>query len=246
VIVTVTLNAALDRTLTVPNFQSGTRNRASDALALAGGKGINIARTLKRLGEPVIATGLAGGRTGASIIEGLTSEGILNDFVRIRRESRTSTAVIDPNGSQTEIIEHGPTVDDDELEMLMEKISYLARGADIFVLAGSLPPNVPEDYYARVIREIKSQVLTALDAQGPPLRFGLAADPDLVSPNAREAEEIVGYELNDDIDLAGAADTIRHHRPGLQFAVHVKRRVGKVDIRAGMIAMQAGRQHLIP
>jgi 1-phosphofructokinase family hexose kinase len=208
VIVTVTLNAALDRTLTVPNFQSGTRNRASDALALAGGKGINIARTLKRLGEPVIATGLAGGRTGTSIIEGLTSEGILNDFVRIRRESRTSTAVIDPNGSQTEIIEHGPAVDDDELEMLMDKISYLARGADIFVLAGSLPPNVPEDFYARVIRAIKSQVLTALDAQGPPLRFGLAADPDLVSPNAREAEEIVGYELNDDTDLAGAAETI--------------------------------------
>ena len=92
--------------------------------------------------------------------------------------------------------------------MLMEKISYLARGADIFVLAGSLPPNVPEDFYARVIREIKGQVITALDAQGPPLRFGLAADPDLVSPNAREAEEIVGYELNDDNDLAGAAETI--------------------------------------
>jgi 1-phosphofructokinase family hexose kinase len=208
VIVTVTLNAAFDRTLSVPNFQPGARNRASDALSLAGGKGVNIARTVKRLGEPVIATGLAGGRIGTSIIEGLTSEGILNDFVRIRRESRMSTAVIDPNGTQTEIIEHGPGVDDDELEMLMEKISYLARGADIFVLAGSLPPSVPEDFYARVIREIKGQVLTALDAQGPPLRFGLAADPDLVSPNAREAEEIVGYELNDDTDLVGAAETI--------------------------------------
>jgi len=208
VIVTLTLNAAFDRTLTVPNFQSGVRNRASDALSLAGGKGVNIARTLKRLGEPVIATGLAGGRTGTSIIEGLTTEGILNDFVRIRRESRTSTAVIDPNGSQTEIIEHGPSVDEDELEMLMEKISYLARGADIFVLAGSLPPGVPDDFYARVIRELKGHVLTALDAQGPPLRLGLAADPDLVSPNAREAEEIVGYELDDDSDLAEAAQTI--------------------------------------
>ena len=68
---------------------------------------------------------------------------------------------------------------------------------------------MPEDFYARVIRELKGQVLTALDAQGPPLRFGLAADPDLVSPNAREAEEIVGYELNDDTDLVGAAETIR-------------------------------------
>ncbi len=210
-IVTVTLNAAFDRTLTVPNFQPGSRNRASDAMSLAGGKGVNIARTLKRLGEPVIATGLAGGRTGTAIIESLTAEGILNDFVRIRCESRMSTAVIDPNGAQTEIIEHGPPVVDDELEMLMEKISYLARGADIFVLAGSLPLNVPEDFYARVIREIKGQVLTALDAQGPPLRLGLAADPDLVSPNVREAEEIVGYELNDDHDLVGAAETIAGH-----------------------------------
>jgi len=207
-IVTVTLNAAFDRTLTVPNFQSGVRNRAIDALSLAGGKGVNVARTLKRLGEPVIATGLAGGRTGTSIIEGLTSEGILNDFVRIRGESRTSTAVIDPNGAQTEIIEHGPSVAEDELEMLMEKIAYLARGADIFVLAGSLPPGVPDDFYARVIREIRGLVVTALDAQGPPLRLGLAADPDLVSPNAREAEEIVGHELNDDADLVDAATTM--------------------------------------
>jgi 1-phosphofructokinase/tagatose 6-phosphate kinase len=207
-IVTVTLNAALDRTLTVPNFQSGTRNRASDAMALPGGKGVNVARALKRLGEPVIATGLAGGRTGTSIIEGLTAEGILNDFVRIRGESRTSTAVVDPNGRQTEIIEYGPHVDDDELEMLLEKINYLARGADVFVLSGSLPPGVPDDVYARIVRELKGRVLTALDVQGTALRMALGADPDLVSPNSREAEEIVGYEFTEDADLAEAAETL--------------------------------------
>ncbi len=207
-IVTVTLNAALDRTLSVPNFQPGSRNRASDALTLPGGKGVNVARALKRLGEPVIATGLAGGRTGTSIIEGLTSEGILNDFVRIRRESRTSTAVIDPNGRQTEIIEYGPEVDPAELDTLMEKISYLARGADMFVVSGSLPPGVPEDFYATLIRELKGRVFTALDTQGPPLRAAVSADPDLVSPNAREAEEIVGYEFSEDDDLAVAAETL--------------------------------------
>ena len=82
-IVTVTLNAAVDRTLTVPNFQLGQRHRASQGLTLAGGKGINVARALKRLDVPVVATGLAGGRTGMRIIEELTSEAILNDFVRI-------------------------------------------------------------------------------------------------------------------------------------------------------------------
>ncbi len=207
-IVTVTLNAALDRTVTVPNFQPGVRNRASEALALPGGKGVNVARALKRLGEPVIATGLAGGRTGGAIIEGLTAEGILNDFVRIRDESRTSTAVIDPNAGQTEIIEYGPSVHADELGTMLEKIRYLARGADLFVLAGSLPRDVPGDFYADVLRELRGKVTVALDVQGTPLRTALASEPDLVSPNAREAEEIVGYEFSDDQDLADAAETL--------------------------------------
>ena len=98
-IVTVTLNAALDRTLTVPNFQRGQRHRASGGLTLAGGKGINVARALKRLDVPVVATGLAGGLTGTRIVEELTGEAILNDFVRIADESRTSTAVVDPTSS---------------------------------------------------------------------------------------------------------------------------------------------------
>ena len=110
-IVTVTTNAALDRTLTVPVFQIGFRHRSSDVLTLAGGKGINVARALKILDVPVVATGLAGGRTGTRIIEELTSEAILNDFVRIAAESRTSTAVVDPTaGTHTEINEWGPEV----------------------------------------------------------------------------------------------------------------------------------------
>ena len=149
-IVTVTLNAAIDRTLTVPNFQLGQRHRASAGLTLAGGKGINVARALKRLGVPVVATGLAGGRTGTRIIEELTGEAILNDFVRIADESRTSTAVVDPtSGSYTEINEWGPHVEPDELEMLLEKLRYLSRGADFVVLAGSLPRGVEPDFYAR-------------------------------------------------------------------------------------------------
>src|SRR2546425_8423973 len=135
VIVTVTLKAALDRTLTVPNFQLGHRHRASQGLTLAGGKGINVARALKRLDVPVVATGLAGGRTGMRIIEELTTEAILNDFVRIVDESRTSTAVVDPTaGSYTEINEWGPEVTAAELETLMGKLHYLSRGADFVVL----------------------------------------------------------------------------------------------------------------
>jgi 1-phosphofructokinase family hexose kinase len=209
-ILTVTLNAALDRTLSVPNFQAGRRHRASDALTLPGGKGVNVARALRNLGQPVIATGLAGGRTGISIIEQLTAEGILNDFVRIADESRTSTAVVDPTSlQQTEINEYGPSVADAELELLMEKLAYLSKGADIVVLAGSLPRDVPADFYAVLVQELaRPDLPIVVDVPGPPLRAALAAEPWLVSPNAREAEEVVGNEFSDDDDMAVGAEAL--------------------------------------
>jgi 1-phosphofructokinase/tagatose 6-phosphate kinase len=210
VIVTVTVNAALDRTLTVPVFQIGFRHRSSEVLTLAGGKGINVARALKALDVPVVATGLAGGRTGTRLVEELTSEAILNDFVRIAAESRTSTAVADPTaGTYTEINEWGPEVTPAELETLMEKLHYLARGADFVVLAGSLPRKVPTTFYADTIRELaRRDVRVVLDTEGEPLQLGVEAGPFLVSPNQREAEQLVGQELEDDDDFLMALDAI--------------------------------------
>jgi 1-phosphofructokinase family hexose kinase len=209
-IVTVTLNAALDRTLTVPNFQRGQRHRASGGLTLAGGKGINVARALKRLDVPVVATGLAGGLTGTRIVEQLTEEAILNDFVRIADESRTSTAVVDPTSSSyTEINEWGPHVEPEELEMLREKLRYLATAADVVIFAGSLPRGVEDDFYGDLVRELnKRSVGTVLDAEGEPLRMGTAAEPFLVSPNQREAESLVGQEFHEDQDFIQALDDI--------------------------------------
>jgi 1-phosphofructokinase family hexose kinase len=209
-IVTVTLNAAVDRTLTVPNFQLGHRHRASQGLTLAGGKGINVARALKNLDVPVVATGLAGGRTGTRIVEELTSEAILNDFVRIGDESRTSTAVVDPTGGTfTEINEWGPHVEPEELTMLLEKINYLSRGADLVVFAGTLPRGVDETFYAEAIRELnRRHVRAVLDAEGPTLRHGVEAEVFLVSPNQREAEGLVGQEFGDDEDFTMALDRI--------------------------------------
>ena len=209
-IVTVTLNAALDRTLTVPNFQRGQRHRASQVLTLAGGKGINVARALKRLDVPVVATGLAGGRTGTRIVEELTAEAILNDFVRIGEESRTSTAVVDPTESTyTEINEWGPKVTTEELEMLLEKLHYLSRGADFVVFAGSLPRGVEESFYAEAVRDLNRKgVQVVLDTEGEPLRLGIEAEPYLVSPNQREAEHVVGQELEEEEDFLMALDAI--------------------------------------
>lgn len=209
-IVTVTLNAAIDRTLLVPNFQLGHRHRASVGFTSAGGKGINVARAARRLGVAVVCTGLAGGRNGTLLVEELASEGILNDFVRIRGESRTSTAVLDPTSNvYTEINEWGPEVGEDELEVLREKLSYLTQGAEYVVFAGSLPRGVEPGIYAELIRDAnRRDLLTVLDSDGEALRLGIEAEPWLVAPNLREAEALVGHEFVDGDDLAGGLDEI--------------------------------------
>jgi 1-phosphofructokinase/tagatose 6-phosphate kinase len=209
-IVTVTLNAAVDRTLTVPNFQRGQRHRASAGLTMAGGKGINVARALKALGVPVVATGFVGGATGTRIVDELTQEAILNDFVRIEGESRTSTAVVDPAGNTyTEINEWGPSVKPEELDMLLEKLRYLTQDAAFVVFAGSLPRDVPNDFYGEATRELaRRHVATVLDTEGEPLRLGVEAEPFLVSPNQIEAEGLVGQEFHDEEDFRLALDGI--------------------------------------
>src|SRR3954462_14590056 len=201
-IITVTLNAAIDKSLSVPNFRLGRRHRTVGQATMPGGKGVNVARTLKTLGQPVIATGFAGGATGTRIVEHLTEESILNDFVRIREESRTNTAVHDPtNGETTEINERGPAVSAKEVELFRDKLVYLARGADVVVFAGSLPRGVEPDLYAQLIKELrKVGVQTVVDADGDPMRLAVRAEPDVVSPNVLEAEELVGHEFNDDED----------------------------------------------
>ncbi|HEX4678914.1 MAG TPA: 1-phosphofructokinase family hexose kinase [Gaiellaceae bacterium] len=209
-IVTVTLNAAIDRTLTVPNFQRGQRHRASAGVTLAGGKGINVARALKMLGVPVVATGLVGGTTGTRIVEELTNEAILNDFVHIEGESRTSTAVVDPTGgTYTEINEWGPAVRAEELEMLLEKLRYLTQGAELVVFAGSLPRDIADDFYAEATRDLtRRHIQVALDTEGEPLLLGVEAEPFLVTPNQAEAEALVGQEFHDDEDFRIALDSV--------------------------------------
>jgi 1-phosphofructokinase family hexose kinase len=205
-IITVTLNAALDKTLEVPNFTPGRRHRTVDQTTMPGGKGVNVARALKRLGQPVIATGLAGGATGTRIVEALNDEAILNGFARIREESRTNTAVLDPTtGQHTEVNERGPAVSTQELDLFRDKLLYLAKGASMCVFAGSLPRGVEPDVYAGLIREVRRLGVTAIvDTDGEPLRLAVRAEPDVICPNELEAEELVGHEFNDIDDRAYA------------------------------------------
>jgi 1-phosphofructokinase family hexose kinase len=209
-IITVTLNAAIDKTLAVPNFRLGRRHRAIEQRALAGGKGVNVARALKSLGQPVIATGFAGGPTGTRIIEQLTDESILNDFVRIGEESRTSTAVVDPaSGEQTEINEYGPQVSEREVDLFRENLLYLAKGAAVCVFCGSLPRGADPSLYAELVQELgRLGVTTVLDSEGEALHLATRAEPTVVTPNELEAEELVGHEFEDDDDRLTAVREI--------------------------------------
>ncbi len=211
-ILTVTLNAAIDRTVAVPNFRLGHRHRAVESRTVAGGKGINVARALNRLGRPVIAAGFAGGPTGERLLGQLREETVLTDFTRIAAETRINLAVVDPtSGEQTEINERGPAVSREEVEVFAERLGYLADGARLAVIAGTLPPGAGEDLYARLVKDLADRgVPVVLDAEGEAMLSGLRAGAAIVTPNEREAEELVGQEFADRADLVhGLSELIR-------------------------------------
>lgn len=198
-IISVTMNAAIDRTVAVPNFRLGHRHRSVETRTVPGGKGINVARALGLLGRPVISTGLVGGGNGDRVLKQLGEEGLLTDFIRIAEETRFNLALVDPtSGEQTEVNERGPRVTPEELEKFIERLDYLAGGAKICVLAGSLPQGVEVEFYARLVDAMKQAGLPVLlDSEGEAMSAGMRAGPDLITPNKLEAEELVGHEFDD-------------------------------------------------
>jgi len=196
-ILTVTLNAAVARTLVVPSLTLGHRHRAPESVTLAGGKGINVARSLRTLGVPVLATGFVGGRNGDAIRDGLSEAAIPFDLVEIEGHSRTSTAIIDPMaGTQTEINEYGPEVSPAEVREFSRRLEHLMEYATAVVFAGSLPPNLDESFFVGLVQRSRERGLyTVVDSTPSVLRAVLKANPSLVSPNQHEAESVVGFDF---------------------------------------------------
>ena len=202
-ILTVTLNAAVDRTLVVPSLSLGHRHRAPESVTLAGGKGINVARGLRTLGVPVLATGFAGGRNGDAIRDGLSEAAIPFDLVEIEGYSRTSTAIIDPMaGTQTEINEYGPEVSPAEVREFSRRLEHLMEYATAVVFAGSLPPNLDESFFVGLVQRSRERGLyTVVDSTPSVLQAVLKANPSLVSPNQHEAESVVGFDFIEEGDF---------------------------------------------
>lgn len=191
-IVTVTVNAALDVTYAVEALTPHTTHRVRSTASRAGGKGINVARVLSALGEPTVVTGLVGGPTGAAIREDLAACGLPDALTDMAAESRRTLTVVDGTDA-TGFNEPGGEVRPAEWDSFCATFSDLVQSTDIVVCSGSLPPGVPSDGYA-VLVSIATEcgVRTLLDCEGEALRAALAARPHLVKPNAAELEATTG------------------------------------------------------
>ncbi len=196
-IITVTLNTAVDKTYTVPNFALDRVHRPTEWRIAAGGKGINVSRVLRELEMDTLAMGFAGGHNGAFIRESLQADGLPNDLVVSSGESRICITVIDPeHGTQTEINENGPVISATELQTLEDRLMDGLNSAEGVVLSGSVPPGIPDDIYARWIKLAHDKGRWAfLDSSGASMAKGMEAQPDFAKPNSREMAELAGGEL---------------------------------------------------
>ncbi|MFI2187621.1 1-phosphofructokinase family hexose kinase [Streptomyces sioyaensis] len=193
-ILTVTLNAALDITYRVPRLRPHTTNRITEVSERPGGKGLNVARVLAALGHRTVATGFAGGGTGEALRALLAETAVTDALVPVGGATRRTVAVADTaTGDTTQLNEPGPVVTPAEWDTFLGTYRELLGEAQAVALCGSLPPGVPVDVYARLTRAARSAgVPVLLDTSGEPLRRGLAARPDLAKPNADELAALTG------------------------------------------------------
>ena len=222
VIVTVTLNLALDVTYHLPEVRVHTANRVSTVAQRAGGKGVNVARVLHALGLECLVCGFAGGHAGAAVRAELSTAGLACRLTTIAGETRRTLAVVDEaHGDATGFWEPGPQVSGDEWRAFLDGYDALLSDAEAVVLCGSLPPGVPSGAYAELCSRARAAAVPAvLDADGDALRRGLAGRPELVKPNRDElarvaggADPIAGAEA---LRAAGAvAVVVSHGREGL-------------------------------
>lgn len=210
-IYTLTLNPAVDRELTVPAVEFDAVLRASEARVDFGGKGFNVSRLLKGMGVESVAVGFLGGKAGEMLQDGLKNLGIGVDFVWVPGETRTNVSIVTQSGGHyIKVNEKGPLVDAAKQQELLEKIDSLAHPGDWWVLAGSLPPGVSDDFYARIVSVLnKHQSNAILDTSGESLRLGCAEKPCLVKPNAEEAQALTGLPMETPAEIAVAATEIR-------------------------------------
>lgn len=210
-IITVTLNPAVDQTLALERLVAGDTNRVRDSRIDPGGKGINVSRVLRELGRESMATGLAPGSLGRFVEHSLLEQGILCDFVHTRGQTRTNLTVVDESAHETTLFSYrGPEIDPRHVHTLEIRLRRYLSAQDWLVVAGSIPPPIEAHVYPHLL-DLGHQLgaRTVLDADAEALAVGLTGRPDLVKANHHEAERLLGRSLDADDALLSAAEEMR-------------------------------------
>ena len=197
-IITVTLNPAVDKTIEVDNCTIGSVNRVSSIKLDAGGKGINVSKVVKSLKGESTALGILAGRTGEFIKNYLDTEEIENNFIFVPGETRTNIKIVDKvNSTNTDINEPGNSISEEDVNKIKEKVFSDAKKDDILVLSGSIPQGVEKNIYELWIKEANAMgIKTILDADGELLKQGILSGPYLIKPNIHELEKLFGVKID--------------------------------------------------
>ncbi|WP_268048276.1 1-phosphofructokinase [Clostridium ganghwense] len=210
-IITVTLNPAMDKTLAIDNFTLGIVNRVSNLRYDIGGKGINVSKVLKNFNVNSTCTGFLGGILEKTFIEELNSRGIDTRFIHIKENSRTNTKIVDTTKKvYTDINEAGPEISENELKMFLDEFGNMCNKDDIVVLAGGVSPSVPKDIYAQLTKIAKEKgAFVILDADGELLKEGIKEKPDVIKPNNHELVRLLNLESDSEKELIKAAKLLQ-------------------------------------
>lgn len=204
-IITVTMNPAIDKTVEIDTFVHGGLNRIASPVADAGGKGINVSKTIKAIGGKTLATGFLGKDGSDTILEALHKENIDHDFVFVDGVTRTNMKIMEKDGTLTEMNEQGMTVPPEKIEELIEKLSGYANEDALFILAGSIPKGVDADIYAKITKKVKEKgAKVFMDADGDLFKKSLEAVPSMIKPNHVELAEYFG--LSGEVDESQLID----------------------------------------
>lgn len=209
-IVVISLNPAIDRTLTLGSaLEYEGINTVTESITAAGGRGVNIARAIRSLGGDCYVLGFCAGNNGRTLKDTMTSLGINHDFTNVAGETRVNTQIVDDNGIQTHFNEIGPKIEDSDYLRFLEKLKRYLYPENLIVLAGSIPPGMSEHNYLRIVKTIKkagSKLL--IDSDGETLKKVLPYKPDFIKPNSRELATMTGCPRTTDPEEA-----LEHLRP---------------------------------
>ena len=231
-ILTVTLNPAIDKTYTAGELIAGHVNRMRTVMSIAGGKGINVTKVLRQYDYPVCATGFLGGYAGTFIEDYLKGEDVICKFVKVDGETRSNMNILADNGYVTEILEPGPEVNEEKLQYFLIQYEALLAKCELVVLSGSIARGLPDDIYALLIEKAKSRgIRVILDTSGEALRKGIDAKPYMIKPNQKELEYIIGHKLVNREAVKEAAVFI--HKKGIENVVVSMGKKGLLSVSGG-------------